>query len=79
MEPIKIIVENWPKTAPFLLEWAPTIIALVAVIVAICSMRVSIRDTIAFPKTASALSLMDDSPSVVSEEQLRELHIKLRD
>jgi aspartyl-tRNA synthetase len=39
----------------------------------------SIRDTIAFPKTASALSLMDDSPSVVSEEQLRELHIKLRD
>ena len=39
----------------------------------------SIRDTIAFPKTASALSLMDDSPSVVSEEQLKELHIKLRD
>ena len=39
----------------------------------------SIRDTIAFPKTASALSLMDDSPSAVSEEQLKELHIKLRD
>ena len=39
----------------------------------------SIRDTIAFPKTASALSLMDDSPSIVSEEQLKELHIKLRD
>jgi aspartyl-tRNA synthetase len=37
----------------------------------------SIRDTIAFPKTASAISLMDDSPSVVSEEQLKELHIKL--
>lgn len=37
----------------------------------------SIRDTIAFPKTASALSLMDESPSVVSEEQLNELHIKL--
>ena len=39
----------------------------------------SIRDTISFPKTASALSLMDESPSVVSKEQLKELHIKLRD
>jgi aspartyl-tRNA synthetase len=37
----------------------------------------SIRDTIAFPKTASAMSLMDECPSVVSEEQLKELHIKL--
>ncbi len=37
----------------------------------------SIRDTIAFPKTASAVSLMDECPSSVSEEQLKELHIKL--
>jgi aspartyl-tRNA synthetase len=39
----------------------------------------SIRDVMAFPKTTSGLSLMDDSPSEVSEEQLRELHIKIDD
>lgn len=38
----------------------------------------SIRDVIAFPKTASGISLMDDSPSYVDEAQLRELHIKVR-
>jgi len=38
----------------------------------------SIRDVMAFPKTASATSLMDNSPSPVDEHQLKELHIKLR-
>ena len=38
----------------------------------------SIRDVIAFPKTSSGLSLMDGSPSDVSDEQLKELHLKLR-
>lgn len=36
----------------------------------------SIREVIAFPKTARAVDLMCDSPSVVSAQQLRELHIK---
>jgi aspartyl-tRNA synthetase len=37
----------------------------------------SIRDVIAFPKTASAVSLMDESPGEVDEKQLRELHIRV--
>jgi len=39
----------------------------------------SIRDVIAFPKTSSGLSLMDSAPSSVSELQLKELHIKIRE
>lgn len=38
----------------------------------------SIREVMAFPKTASGISLMDDAPSTVDEMQLRELHIKIR-
>lgn len=37
----------------------------------------SIREVIAFPKTASAMSLMDGCPSHVSEAQLRELNLSI--
>jgi aspartyl-tRNA synthetase len=39
----------------------------------------SIRDVIAFPKTQSANCLLTDAPGTVSNEQLRELHIRLRE
>ncbi len=38
----------------------------------------NIRDVIAFPKTTSASSLMDESPSLVSNSQLDELGIKIK-
>lgn len=39
----------------------------------------SIREVIAFPKTARAVDLLSDSPSEVSPTQLRELHIRIDD
>jgi aspartyl-tRNA synthetase len=39
----------------------------------------SIRDVIAFPKNQSGRDLMNDAPSTVSDQQLRELHIRLAD
>jgi aspartyl-tRNA synthetase len=37
----------------------------------------NIREVIAFPKSQSAADLMADTPSPVSEQQLKELHLKL--
>lgn len=39
----------------------------------------SIREVIAFPKTASATDLMTEAPAPPSADQLRELHIKIVD
>ena len=46
--------------------------------VAILAGTPSIREVIAFPKTASATDLMFRSPSAISAAQLRELHLEIR-
>jgi len=47
-------------------------------IVALLSNENSIREVIAFPKTAAAVDLMSDAPSSVDQKQLRELHLQIR-
>ena len=47
--------------------------------VALFAGRDSIRDVIAFPKNNAGRDIMIDSPSSISEEQLEELNIKLRE
>jgi len=47
-------------------------------IAAILANESSIREVIAFPKTAAAVDLMSDAPSAVDAKQLRELHIQIK-
>jgi len=48
-------------------------------IVMLLAERTNLRDTIAFPKTASASDLLTEAPGEVSSAQLEELHIALKD
>ena len=47
-------------------------------LIAILCCTSSIRDVIAFPKTAKGTCLMTDSPSQVSPKQLRDLYIEVK-
>ena len=47
-------------------------------ITAILANETSIREVIAFPKTAAAVDQMSSAPSPVDDKQLRELHLQIR-
>jgi len=46
-------------------------------LIMLLSGRTNLRETIAFPKTASATDLLTDAPSTVEERQLEDLHVRL--
>jgi len=50
---------------------------LLMLLVALLAGESSIREVIAFPKTAAAVDLMAGAPSSVNPKQLRDLHIKV--
>ena len=74
--PLHIAIENWQhdlnigsivRTAAFF--------GLDRIVTILCG-ESSIRDVMAFPKTAAAVDLMSDAPSTVDDKQLRELRIR---
>ncbi|MDR2376596.1 MAG: aspartate--tRNA ligase [Treponema sp.] len=48
-------------------------------LVMIMAGQTSIKEVIAFPKNSFAVSPMDDSPGIVDDRQLRELHLAIND
>jgi len=46
-------------------------------LIMLLSGRTNLRETIAFPKTASATDLLSNAPSAVTDRQLEDLHIRL--
>ena len=63
---------NALKTGPFYPDYG------LDRIVAILANETSIREVIAFPKTATATDMMSSAPSSVDPRQLRELHLEIR-
>ncbi|MBM7678595.1 aspartate--tRNA ligase [Gracilibacillus alcaliphilus] len=47
-------------------------------LIMLLSGRTNLRDTILFPKTASASDIMTEAPSTVDTKQLNELHLRLK-
>lgn len=60
---------------PLMLVWAPGLDRILMMLLD----EDSIRETIVFPMSASGSDILMNAPSNVTEEQLREVHIKVRD
>ena len=78
MNSMSIIVENWPKAKPLLLECAPITIALIAVVIAVLSTRVSIKDTIASHRPyvcAQTFAYLENNKLITDINTLMKLNI----
>ena len=48
-------------------------------VVMLLSGEQSIREVIPFPKSKSAIDVLMDAPSVISDKQLEELHLRIKE